>query len=122
MKTRWNILLKVLGTAFLALLLLASPCSVRKSLESSLNIEHREVSNKSKATCSIGLESTVNLSTVSSLWVDQQHGGDDVFSPHLELLPLLEASHPIATLFWGERKAPQVPYYILYGNRKLHIA
>lgn len=109
-----------LGTALiLALILLSSPCSVRKHLERFLEVEQTEVSNKSKTTACVSFP---DQSAILYEW-------NEVISYEYFLVPhafavtsVLSSQRNFSPHHYAYTKnPPSVPYYILYGNSKYHL-
>ncbi|MBP1839370.1 hypothetical protein [Formosa algae] len=107
----------------LGLLLLLSPCSVRNSLQSVLQLEQTEVSSKSKVaqlngSC-VALEvSKVTVSTSSKSYskIAQLL---PLSSKYIGLASVLVSGNPVTLQFENQIVTPlKVPLYILYKNKK----
>lgn len=101
----------------LIFLLLLSPCKVRNSVQTALEIPQTEVSNKSVCQVYEDIESvsavTKTVHQISPAFIDPK--------PQLTAIGL-ELSLQQTSMFTGNANSvTRIPYYILYQNLKVHL-
>ncbi|MEO5788100.1 hypothetical protein [Gelidibacter sp.] len=99
-------------------LLLLSPCKVRNSIQTALELPQTEVSSKSVCQVYEENETLVSATTTNQ---QQQFPAIPYKQPHFALVTVDLAKQTVTQIEDKSESVALIPYYILYQNLKVHL-